>query len=74
MLKIFKIVHYTKFRELGRSSHLGDEIVLYCSRFVLCLFYAFGSVHRCSILIIVQRDATQSSLKFIEPCIILIIE
>jgi len=25
-------------------------------------FYVYGSVHRCFILIIVQRDATQSSL------------
>jgi len=25
-------------------------------------FYVYGSVHRCSILITVQRDATQSSL------------
>jgi hypothetical protein len=25
-------------------------------------FYVYGSVHRCSVLIIVQRDATQSSL------------
>jgi len=29
------------------------------------LFYIYGSVHRCSILIIVQRDATQSSLVII---------
>ena len=25
-------------------------------------YYVYGSVHRCSVLIIVQRDATQSSL------------
>ena len=27
-----------------------------------CIFYVYGSVHRCSILIIVQWDATESSL------------
>jgi len=30
------------------------------------LFYVYGSVHRWSILIIVQRDATQSILLFCE--------
>ena len=31
-------------------------------RYMIILFYVYGSVHRWSILIIVQRDATQSSL------------
>jgi len=34
---------------------------LQCNKFIH-VFYVYGSVHRWSILIIVQRDATQSSL------------
>jgi hypothetical protein len=34
------------------------------NKFICWLFYLYGSVHRWSILIIVQRDATQSCLLF----------